>query len=169
MIPYSDIKKWRYLMETKKVIITGASNSGKTTALEHICNSKIKTESMDYGKTIIGNEKIHFFIPSGKERFNFMYDVLSQNIDGAIIFVDNTKGITGIDRKIIDFIKEKRVPYVIFTNKQDLCSKTLNIKFNVPTIPTIATKGHGIEEGLKKLLKLMNNKNNIEIKAYCAY
>jgi len=36
-------------------------------------------------------------------------------------------------------------------------------------LQNIATKGQGIEEGLKKLLKLMNNKNGIEIKAWCAY
>lgn len=149
-------------MKLKKIIILGSSDSGKTTALEHICANTINTTAMDYGNTVLNGIKAHFFAPSGKERFGFMHEVLSKNIDGAIILIDSTKGITENDIKILNFIKEKKIPEVIFENKQDLNSNNLNIEFHdVPIIPTIATTGQGIKKGLKILFELMNEKNTI--------
>lgn len=147
-------------MELKKIIILGSSGSGKTTVLEYICTNTIKTAAMDYGNTILNGIKAHFFVPSGKERFSFMQEVLSKNVDGAIILIDSTKGITENDLKILNFIKEKEVHGVIFRNKQDKTSKNLNIEFyDFPVIPTIATTGQGIKKGLKMLFELMNEKN----------
>jgi signal recognition particle receptor subunit beta len=86
-----------------------------------------------------------------------MQEVLSKNVDGAIIIIDSINRITEIDLKIMNFIKEKGVPYVIFANKQDINNKDLNTdSINVPIIPTTAINGGGIDEGLKLLLKLID-------------
>lgn len=147
-------------MELKKIIILGSSGSGKTKILEYLCENTTKTTAMDYGNTVLEGTKVHFFVPSGKERFLFMQEVLSKNVDGAIIIIDSTNGITEIDLKIMNFIKEKGVPRVIFGNKQDLINKNLNIEFgDIPIIPTIATTGHGIKEGLIRLFQIMNKEN----------
>ncbi|MGF7117918.1 GTPase domain-containing protein [Methanobacterium oryzae] len=149
-------------MKFKKIIIFGSSGSGNTTTLEYICANIVKTAAMDYGNTVLNGIKVHFFAPSGKERFGFMHEVLSKNVDGAIILIDSTKGITENDLKILNFIKEKKVPEVIFENKQDKGSKNLNIEFyNIPVIPTIATTGHGIKKGLITLFELMNEKTTM--------
>ena len=144
-------------MEAKKIIVLGDSDSGKTTALEHICKNITKTTALDYGKALINDKKAHFFCSPGNKRFAFMQDIISKNLDGAIIFIDNTIGITKNNMELIRFIEEKRVPYVIFANKQDINNKPLDIEVNAPIIPTNSITGQGIKNGLERLFKLMNN------------
>ncbi len=144
-------------MEVKKIIVLGDPNSGKTTALEYICENLTKTTALDYGKALIHGKKAYFFCSPGNKRFAFMQDIISKNLDGAIIFIDNTTGITKNNMELIRFIEEKRVPYVIFANKHDITNKPLNIDVNAPIIPTSATTGYGIKNGLERLFKLMNN------------
>lgn len=150
-------------MDVKKIVILGASGSGKTTTLKHICSNMITTTALDYGKTVINGKKVHFFCSSGHERFKFMQEVLCKNINGAILIIDNNKGFTENDEEMIDFIKEKKVAYVIFANKQDLDDKIqINKKINKmksPLIPTVATTGQGINNGLNILLALIDQKN----------
>jgi len=142
-------------METKKVLVLGDSGTGKKTALEHICNDLIETESASYGKTTLNQKKLQIFSPSGRRRFTFMKEVLSKNMDGAIIFIDNTQGITPSSSKLIDFVEKKEVPYVIFANKQDLSNEPLDDSIEVPILPTQATSGEGVSDGLNTLLELI--------------
>lgn len=157
-------------METKKILVLGNEGSGKKTALKHVCNNLVKTDFASYGKTIINNEKLQIFSQSGAGKFEFMKDILSKNMDGAIIFIDNTQGITKNCTKMIDFVEEKNVPYVIFANKQDLNNKPLkNHHSNIPILPTEAISGKGILHGLKTLLEIMESKKEerkIEV-IYC--
>lgn len=153
-------------METKKILVIGESDSGKRTALKHVCNSLVETEAASYGKTIINHEKLQIFSPSSAERFKFMKDILSKNMDGAIIVIDNTQGITPNCQEMMNFVEEKGVPYVIFANKQDLNNNTLNNQYlDVVIIPTEAISGKGISEGMNTLLELMKPKNTRKIKA----
>jgi len=150
----------------KKVLLLGASGSGKTTALEHIKNNEnIEVLSFDYGKAIIGNDITYLFSTPGIEGFKFVQDILTDDIDGIIIVIDNTMGITETDSEIIDLIDKKNIPCVIFANKQDLSSPILKIDFNVLIIPTIATEGIGINDGLKMLLKLTEKAVNRTIES----
>ncbi len=144
-------------MEAKKIIVLGDSDSGKTTALEYICENLTKTTALDYGKALINDKKAYFFCSPGNKRFAFMQDIISKNLDGAIIFIDNTIGITKNNMKLIRFIEEKRVPYVIFANKQDINDNPLDIEVNAPVIPTSAITGQGIKNGMERLFKLMSN------------
>ena len=144
-------------MEVKKIIVLGDSGSGKTTALEKICENLTKTTALDYGKALIHGKKTYFFCSPGNKRFAFMQDIISKNLDGAIIFIDNTIGITKNNMELIRFIEQRRVPYVIFANKQDLNNKSLNIDVNAPIIPTSAITGQGIKNGMERLFNLMDN------------
>lgn len=158
------------IMEIKKILVLGNSGSGKKTALKHVCNNLVKTDSASYGKTIINNEKLQIFSPSGAGKFEFMKDILSKNMDGAIIFIDNTQGITTTCTKMINFVEEKNVPYVIFANKQDINNKPLkNHHSNIPILPTEAISGKGILHGLNTLLEIMEStkeERKIEV-IYC--
>jgi len=146
------------VMETKKILVLGDAGSGKKTALEHICKNLVKTEAASYGKTIVNNKKLQIFSPSGAERFKFMKDILAKNMDGAIIFIDNTQGITTNCLEMINFVEEKKVPYVIFANKQDLNDTPLPIDYSkVPIFHTEAISGRGILNGLKTLVELMKH------------
>ena len=151
-----------------KIVVLGSYNSGKTTTLENICQKKANIEyngttiALDYGNTIIEGEKIHIFGSPGQERFEFMREILSQGLDGAIVVIDSSKGISNVDETILTKLNIKDVPYVLFANKQDIKPNIIEhhiIKPETPIIPTIATSGKGIGEGLLTLLHMIKNKS----------
>jgi uncharacterized protein len=149
-----------------KIVVLGSYNSGKTTTLENICQKKTKIEykgttiALDYGNTMIKDEKIHIFGSPGQERFEFMREILAHKIDGAIVVIDSSKGLVESDEKIIEKLNLKDVPYVLFANKQDLNSCEIEhpqLRPDTPIIPTVAINGQGIEEGFLTLVELIKN------------
>jgi small GTP-binding protein len=149
-----------------KIVVLGSYNSGKTTTLENICQKKTKIEykgttiALDYGNTIIKDEKIHIFGSPGQERFEFMREILAHKIDGAIVVIDSSKGLVESDEKIIEKLNLKDVPYVLFANKQDLNSCEIEhpqLRPDTPIIPTVAINGQGVEEGFLALVELIKN------------
>ncbi len=146
-----------------KIVIFGSYNSGKTTTLENICEKKMKVEyngttiALDYGNIIINEDKVHLFATPGQERFKFMREVLSQDLDGAIVVVDSSKGLSSTDKNIITRLNSTTVPYVIFANKQDISPVDLinDGLIQAPIIPTVAREGNGLMEGLNLLLELV--------------
>ena len=154
-----------------KIVVFGSYNSGKTTTLENICQKKTKVEykgttiSLDYGNTIINGEKIHIFGSPGQERFEFMREILSKGLDGAIVVIDSSNGITTVDEAILKKLNTENIPYVLFANKQDINTSMIEhhiIKTGTPIIPTVAINGQGVGEGLLKLLEMINRTKNIE-------
>jgi uncharacterized protein len=150
-----------------KIVVLGSYNSGKTTTLENICQKKAKIEykgttiALDYGNTEIEGEKVHIFGSPGQERFEFMRDILSNGLDGAIVVIDSSKGLSNVDEAILNKLNFKDVPYVLFANKQDISSCAIEhhtIKPETPIIPTVATSGQGIGEGLLILIQMIRNK-----------
>ena len=93
-----------------KILITGSFGSGKTTFVKTLSeidpllteknislperrseNKQTTTVAMDMGKLKIGDDiEVHLFSTPGQERFEFMFDILSKGILGAIILVDAT-------------------------------------------------------------------------------
>jgi small GTP-binding protein len=151
-----------------KIVVLGSYNSGKTSTLENICQKKANIEyngttiALDYGNTIIEGEKIHIFGSPGQERFEFMREILSQGLDGAIVVIDSSKGISNVDETILHKLNIKDVPYVLFANKQDISPNIVEhhiIKPGTPIIPTVATSGVGVGEGLLTLIHIIKNKN----------
>ncbi len=149
-----------------KILILGSYNSGKTTTLEKICHNKAKVEyngttiSLDYGNTQIDGKKVHLFASPGQERFRFMREVLSRGMDGAIVVVDNSQGVTDLDLEIIQTLHQGQVPYVVFANKQDLNTAELDLNgFKAQIIPTTAHEGKGVQEGLDLLLNMVQEGN----------
>ncbi len=149
-----------------KIVVLGSYNSGKTTTLENICQKKTKIEykgttiALDYGNTMIKEEKIHIFGSPGQERFEFMREILAHKIDGAIVVIDSSKGLVESDEKIIEKLNLKDVPYVLFANKQDLNSCEIEhpqLRPDTPIIPTVAINGQGVEEGFLALVELIKN------------
>jgi len=148
-----------------KIVILGSHNTGKTTTLENICEKMTKVEyngttiSLDYGNTMINGKKVHIFTTPGQERFKFMREILSQGLDGAIVVVDSSRGLTSTDTNIIKRLNHNDVPFVIFANKQDISSDKLDfdgIK-DTPIIPTVARDGEGVMNGLNTLITLMKS------------
>lgn len=146
-----------------KIVILGSYHTGKTTTLENICEKKTKIEyngttiALDYGNTTIDGRKVHIFASPGQERFKFMREILSQGLDGAIVVIDITKGLSSTDQNIISRLNSAKIPYVVFANKQDIKPGELEHEgiIDAPIIPTVAREGKGIKDGLKVLIDLI--------------
>jgi len=123
-----------------KFVITGPFAAGKTTLVKTMSEipvigtetvvtdhtSAIKTNttvSMDFGKLTLADEdmvvELSLFGTPGQQRFNFMWDVLAQGMDGYVVLVDLSRpesfaeaaGIIEHFRAISD------APFVVGANK----------------------------------------------------
>jgi len=151
-----------------KIVILGSANSGKTTTIENLLDRKNEritkiehngtTVALDYGNTVIDGERIHIFATPGHERFRFMREILSNGLDGAIVVIDSSVGVTATDADILDKLNRGSIHHVIFANKQDISPgipESEYIKSSTKVIPTVALSGEGIHDGLEELLKIM--------------
>ena len=97
------------MMAENKIIFTGPVGVGKTTAIAALSDEPpvqtdasasdmtavrkgYTTVAMDYGVIRLDeNTKIHLYGTPGQERFDFMWDILSQGSMGLILLLDNTR------------------------------------------------------------------------------
>lgn len=139
------------------ILIIGPPDSGKETTMKNMNfnNSNVKIAS--YASVIIENQKKYLFISKGEENFKSFNEIVSsfengRPVDGIIIILDSSMGFRENDQKIVETIISKKIPHIIFSNKQDLSTKSLNIYFKDSLIvPTIATEGIGLYDGFKLL------------------
>ena len=157
-------------MDVKTIAMLGAKGSGKTTALENFCHKLVQTPDREHGTATINGQEIHFLSSPQDKQLDFMQKILSTNIDGVTVFVDNTRGINGEDKEIIDTIEKKGIKYIILSNKQDLNNQELEINFtNAPIIPTVAKDAKCMTNAMETLLKLISpyqyylNKKSLEV------
>ncbi|HNA81442.1 MAG TPA: ATP/GTP-binding protein [Thiobacillaceae bacterium] len=96
-------------MANYKIVFTGPVGAGKTTAINALSDvgtvgtdqrasdmtshRKDKTTvAMDYGIMKIGDrERVHLYGTPGQERFDFMWDILSEGCIGLVLLLDNTR------------------------------------------------------------------------------
>ncbi|KAF5084042.1 PhoH family protein [Methanobacterium aggregans] len=145
-------------MNTKKVMVFGTPGSSKGDALKKICSKLVETVSMEYGTAVIENTKIHFFSPAEDEKFRFMQDVLSKNLDGALIFLDSCQNMTENQIKSMKSVMGE-APYVIFTNHENSTPTNLSTSEGVPVIYTDEDVSSRVDTGIKKLLNMMSQLN----------
>jgi signal recognition particle receptor subunit beta len=128
-------------MGYNKIIFTGPVGAGKTTAIASlsdeppIATDELATDmtrkkkgsttvAMDYGVMhLAGGDKIHLYGTPGQERFDFMWDILSQGGIGLVLLLDNTRPDPFQDMRFFldsfrDFINETRL--VIGVTQMDL-------------------------------------------------
>ena len=93
----------------RKIIFTGPVGAGKTTAISSISDIGIVTTdesasdmtksrkanttvAMDYGLIkLSNNERVHLYGTPGQERFDFMWDILTNGGIGLVLLLDNTR------------------------------------------------------------------------------
>lgn len=145
----------------KKVIVLGASNSGKTSILRQICNKTLETVAMEYGNTIFEGIKIHFFSAPSSERFAFMHQVLSKNIDGTIILMDEN-GLTPTELNTAVSIKKEGLPFIIITAQHEQQEHRRKEFKDIPTIYTDQMDHEAIYKGIKVLLNIIEPLKELE-------
>ncbi len=128
-------------MAENKIIFTGPVGVGKTTAIAALSDDPpIKTDArasdmttsmkshttvaMDYGVIHLDEHtKVHLYGTPGQERFDFMWDILSQGSMGLVLLLDNTRSNPLKDLKFfLDSFSDllKTAPVVVGVTKMDL-------------------------------------------------
>jgi signal recognition particle receptor subunit beta len=99
------------MMKSYKLIFTGPSGAGKTTAISVLSDTPVVlteakstqrdpnhqykhtiTVGLDYGIIKLSDkEKIHLYGTPGQERFDFMWDILTEGGLGLILLIDNAR------------------------------------------------------------------------------
>ena len=84
------------------------------------------TVAMDYGVIHLDEEtKVHLYGTPGQERFNFMWEILSQGSMGLVLLLDNTRSNPLKDLQFfLDAFREllKKAPLVVGVTKMDIRS-----------------------------------------------
>ncbi len=96
-------------MSNHKIIFTGPVGAGKTTAIASISDiAPVRTDeaasdmtkerkpettvALDYGLiNLTGGERIHLYGTPGQERFDFMWDILTEGGIGLILLLNNAR------------------------------------------------------------------------------
>ena len=140
-------------MSNYKLIFTGPTGAGKTTAITVLSDVPVvKTEAkatyrdtrheyketitvgLDYGLIKLkNNDKIHLYGTPGQERFDFMWDIISEGGLGLILLIDNARIAPIEDLRFFlkafdDFIKQTRI--AIGITRMDIRSKPRIIDYH---------------------------------------
>jgi nitrogen regulatory protein PII/signal recognition particle receptor subunit beta len=120
-------------------------------------NKKIELSFINYRRILIDGGKNYLFNPPGYPEFMSIKQVLSEEVDGVIVFIETSIGIFETDLEIINLIASENIPHVLFANRDDFSEFEMDTHVEgVLSIPTIAQDGIGINDGLKMLLKLID-------------
>ena len=166
-----------------KVLVTGPFNAGKTEFTRTISDIPIVTTerrisdqlqsvkdettvAMDYGQFRLDGDLFHLHGTPGQPRFDFMWDILSKEMDAFIVLVDSQdrEGLLETKRLIRLFRRKGRVPYVVAANKQDMDSalsveaigRALSLDEKTPLVPCVATDKASVASVLKELRKFLD-------------
>lgn len=165
-----------------KVVVTGPFNAGKTEFIRTISDIPIvstersisdhlksikdeTTVAMDYGQIKLDGDVFHLYGTPGQPRFDFMWDILSQETHAFILMIDSCdRGTFKEARRMLRIFRRKaRVPYLVVANKQDgdkalsvqEILKSLKLDGDVSILPCVATdkaSARKVLEGLRPLV-----------------
>lgn len=141
----------------------GLRNSGKSSLVNAITNQKVSVVSSIKGTTTDSVQKSMEILPLGpvviidtpgmddkgelgKLRVESAKRVLSKT-DIAVLVIDATKGMTKLDKDIVNIFSERAIPYIIAMNKCDLLNSVPDEEEN--TIYVSAEQKYNIN-GLKE-------------------
>lgn len=158
-----------------KVVVFGALNAGKTTFVEKLSGQNLFlkgefesiTTSFDFVQIEQQGFLIHLFASPGHRRFSFMWGTLATGMDGAILLIDSTVGISPVDHELIQFIENYNVPYIVAANKTDICEikdsqirEELNISEEIPVFNTSALENQDLKDIMGSLIQNIEKKLN---------
>lgn len=166
-----------------KVVITGAFNAGKTTFVNTLseidpvntdkttrspAENKVKTSTtvaLDYGKVKINQHSaVHLFGTPGQDRFDFMREILTEEMHGFIFLVDSTDrpSLKPAIELLRAFKKHKNVPFLLAANKADqkgLSDEEIRQALKLPAqqliVPCVATNKKSAQAVVERLIAMI--------------
>jgi uncharacterized protein len=115
--------------ERLKIVIFGSFNAGKSSLIQaldprsrHVeaaSDEGPTTVAFDFGRLQVRDRAVYLFGTPGQERFEFVRQILSRGMDGAIIVVDATTGVDAMTRHLYGQLKDLGVPLAFMANKCD--------------------------------------------------
>jgi small GTP-binding protein len=169
-----------------KIIVTGPFNSGKTQFIKTISDipvvsteKKITTEdrgiksettvAMDYGRVAFDGDTLYLYGTPGQNRFDFMWEILSGEMDAFIVLVDSTDAPSFPDAaELIEvFSGFVNAPYLVVANKTDLegAAKLTDVRrgtklsANITVMPCVATQKSSVRQVLLQIVELLKKAN----------
>ncbi len=171
------------MSKSYKLVVTGAFNAGKTTfvntlseiepdntdkATRNQAERKIKTTTtvaLDYGRVRINSSSIvHLFGTPGQDRFDFMRDILADDMQGFIFLIDSTDphSLGQATRLLATFQQSGQVPYLLAVNKSDchgLSGEEIRRAFKLPAqqpiVPCVATDKASVRAVVERLIAMI--------------
>jgi small GTP-binding protein len=165
-----------------KVVVTGPFNVGKTEFVrtvsdipivstekritDHLASTKEETTvAMDYGHTRLGDDMFHLYGTPGQPRFDFMWDILSTEMQAYLLLVDSSdrQSLLPAKQLLRVFSRKGRVPCLVVANKQDMdnalsveeISKRLGLDEKTPIVPCVAIDKDSARNVMKELQVLL--------------
>jgi uncharacterized protein len=168
-------------MQAVKIVVTGAYAAGKSSFIRTISDIEVvateytvtdpeeralkseTTVALDFGTIAISEAiTLYLFGTPGQERFDFMWDILSEGCIGYVVLVDSCRPAHLAEtRHLIErFAAITDAPFVVAANKQDdptalpsdYIRKRLQLSPSVPMLPCIASDRASVKAVLLGLL-----------------
>ncbi len=152
-----------------RILVTGPEGAGKSTVMRNLCNTSVlidrvdATVAFDYGNVTTMGLEAELFSTPGRERFESIFKVFARELSGMLLVVDASNTEELQNAKTMMNIVGPNLPCVILANKSDVqghlspdqIKETMNLKDNVPIVPSIAVEGKGLMEALKSLAEMI--------------
>jgi hypothetical protein len=169
-----------------KIIVTGPFNSGKTQFIQTISDidvvsteRKITTEdrgikaettvAMDYGRVKLDEDTLYLYGTPGQTRFDFMWEILSSEMNAFILLVDVTDRPSFPEAaELIDqFTGYVNVPYLVVANKTDLpdaaslteVRRGTKAGSDITVMPCVSTQKSSVRQVLLQMIELLKREN----------
>jgi small GTP-binding protein len=162
-----------------KVLVTGPFGAGKSRLVRSISEIDVvsterrmtrsggdgkdtTTVAMDYGRVTLGDTVVHLTGTPGQVRFDFMWDILSQETDAVLMVVDSTaRGSFDDARELLERFAPLQVPFMVAANKQDLpgAASLREVQAAVApgaegaALPCVGTKASSVRQVLSRLIE----------------
>lgn len=173
-------------MSNYKIVVTGPFNSGKTEFIKTISDievvsteRKITTEdrgikaettvAMDYGRVKIGDDTLYLYGTPGQTRFDFMWEILSSEMNAFIVLVDatDTPSFPEAAELIEQFSSFVNVPHIVVANKTDLdgaakldaVRRGTKAGSDVTVMPCVALQKTSVRQVMLQLIEILKREN----------
>lgn len=173
-------------MSAYKIVVTGPFNSGKTQFIQTISEipvvsteKRITTEdrgikaettvAMDYGRVTLDGDTLYLYGTPGQTRFDFMWEILSSEMNAFIVLVDATDPPSFPDAAelVALFSSFHTVPHLIVANKTDLegAVSLMDVRRgtkagNVTVMPCVATQKSSVRQVLLQVIALLKTEKS---------